>query len=187
MVGVFVTLLLAAFMWTLAVSQQTAGVVARHAHQLLARTAVELAESALDECLADLTSILRRRLGSKNARHELLGLSRAGGPRLGPERWGSLYSGDSFAYPPHRTLELVRDLGVGVELSPVTVRFLYFDTTINHGQLELSVLARARRGGRLSLAREVSTRFNVSLFSDGVSFHIHPVPVQLRVQRQASR
>lgn len=171
----FTGLLVGALGVVLAVSGQASSTRSLQAGAIQGRLAAELAESAIDECLAGLPKMLAARFpGDVRASFQ-----------SGSE--GGLVSssvlGTAWVFEPARTTALVRTESPGIQLTPVTVRPLYYNTLRNYGEIELSCGAMFKLLGARQLYRRVSTRHYLQLDGDGRTFHVNAVSTQVTVDR----
>lgn len=165
----------------LAVSAQADGT--RKAYQLhtQGRYAVELAQSALEECLADFGRTLSARMGPGEQRTALLSRLRAGGGEVsGAEVLGF----DAVSYQPERTAALVAGERLPFELAAVVIRPLSYTMVPNRGQVELTAEVRFRGpGARIVTRRVIALHHMLMEAPRGERFRVHPTAIQVRVDR----
>jgi hypothetical protein len=154
----------------------------RQVQETLAQTryAAELAESCVDECLADFTQVMGQRTGGRDMRAQLMSSSQSG--KVPPE---SMDGGANFSYAPRRTLKLVDSGGIPVKLSPVTVQLLYYSTLQNYGEVDISAAASCCIGTGRNSDRRVTGRYFFVLNADGRTFRVNPVASQCVVDRSS--
>jgi hypothetical protein len=144
------------------------------------RYAAELAESCLDECLADFTQTMVQRTAGRDMRSALM--SAAQGGRVPP---GAIGGAATFSYVPRRTLALINADCKWVTLSPVVVQLLYYSTLQNYGELDISATASSKIGGRRKSFRRITSRYYFVLNTDGRTFRVNPVASQSLVDRSS--
>jgi len=175
-----VAMLLAAGLIAMAISVQSGATRSIYAAVALGRYAGELAESAVDEALAEFTPTMSGRLPSPDMRSHLLRQA-TGGKVDGRAILGS----DGFAFSPARTLELIREGRIGVKVSDVGVRLLFYSTVQNYGQVDLTCHATYRHGGGRELFRRGTSRHYFVLDADGKTFRVNPVACSFLVDRSS--
>lgn len=176
----FVGMILGVAVVVMSISSQSSGARSAQASVTMGRYAAELAESAVDECLADFTTFVETKFTGKDPR--ALFLEKASGGVVPAEA----ITGDAaWTFPPERTEKLIKDTRAGVKLSPVNVRPLYYSTVQNYGEVELSVFATYRLGGARELYRRVTARHYFVLDADGRTFRINPVAFSSLLDRSA--
>lgn len=175
--AILIALVLAAAVVAMALSQQASSTRAVFAAQTMGRLALELVESAIDECLADFPRAFSVGLAGQVFRDRILGLGIpvANGPQVvGLESW---------RYAPGRTFDLVEDQNLDVQITPVTVRPIYYSLAVNHGEVELSASA-LFTVGRRAVYRQITSRHYMVVDGDG-SIRVNPVGLQKIVDRSA--
>jgi hypothetical protein len=178
---VCVGLLLAAAAIVMAVSGQASMTRTVQATTTVGRYAVELAESAIDECLAEFSLFIAGRMRGQDLRALFLANAKGGvvpaAAITGGKRW------EFFA---HLSTSLAEEQQTSITLSMVTVTPLFFSTVQNFGQVELSCQTRYRLHGASELCRRVSSIHYFVLDADGRTLRINPVALQVTVDRRAS-
>jgi len=178
---VFLALLLGAIVVVMAVSSQSSSGRAVNTAVATGRYATELAESAVDECLSEFTDVVAGQFPSDNRRQDLISRAK-GGTIGGPELFGI----EAFEFVPYKTLSLVEQAKVGILVSPVKLKPIYYSLIHNYGELELSC-ATSHLVGRRQIYRRVSSRHYIILNTDGRTFRINHVASRFVVDRSQDR
>lgn len=144
------------------------------------RYAGELAESALDECLAEFPRLMLSRTGGKDMRAVLMGQTLSA--KVSPEQLGGAAT---FTYDPKRTLKMLEKERLGIKVMPVVVQLLYYSTLQNYGEVDITSYASFKLSGGRELFRRVTARHYFILNTDGRSFRINPVASQCLVDRSS--
>jgi len=176
----FLALIGGAIFVVMAISNQSSSSRSINAAFVLGRYATELAESAVDECLAEFMELTTREFPSQNRVADLTGKAE-GGVVPGANVFGK----PSFSWPPQGTLSLVAQGKMGFNVSPVTIKPLYYSTVQNYGEIELSCHTSCRLSGKRELYRRVTSRHYFLLDAVGQGFRINPVASRFVVDRSA--
>lgn len=174
-----VALVLAGLTVVMALSFQAAGTRSTFAALTTGRHAAVLAGSAVEETLAELNTLLREKVGSRDLRADLPGKA-TGGRVDGPDVLGV----PSFTYPPARTRELLAAGARGIEISDVVIRPLYLDTVTNHGAIELACSATRPKGTGPQVTRRVMARYFFALDGSGKRIRVDPLPFSKALDRR---
>jgi hypothetical protein len=176
----FVGLIVAATGLVLAVSTQASTTRATQATTTMGRYATELAESSIDECMVDFTQFVSDKMRHRNVRQFFLAQAKKGIVAA-----DAITDGTSWEFVGRLTNQLAQEQQLGINLSPVTVRPLYFAIVQNFGEVELSCHASFRMGGARQLYRRVTVKHYFVLDADGHTLRINPVASQVSVDRRA--
>ena len=163
----------------MALSSQSSSARSAQASTTLGRYAAELAESALDECLADFTSFLAEKMNGRDPL-ALLSANAAGG--LVPAAV-FLSGAPSWTYAAPRTEALNREAHSGIKVSPVTVKPLYYSIVQNFGEVEISCFTTYRLAGARELYRRVTAKHYFVLDADGQTFRVNPTALSMVADR----
>lgn len=167
----FIGMILGVAVVVMALSSQSSTARAGQASTTMGRYAAELAESAVDECLADFTDFMAAQLTGQDPRQFLLDKQQGG---VVPA--ASLTAGaPSWSFKALRTEQLMKDGRTGIKVSEVTVKPLYYSTVQNYGEVELSCHATYRLMGVRELYRRKTARYWFVLDADGQTFRVNPV------------
>jgi len=175
---VFLALILAAGVVVMALSQQASSTRGLQEAFLNGRFGTELAESAIGECLAEFTGIMNARLGSQNIR-TLFASKARGNIIVGPDIAGA----PSWTWEPMRTLLLITEKRMPIQLSPVTIRPLRYRTDLNYGFIELSCVATLALPNGRKITRRVASRHYFGLDGDEKTLRVNAVGYQLHIDR----
>lgn len=176
---VFLGLILGVAVIVMALSSQSSTARGAQASTTLGRYAAELAESAVDEALADFTSFMNEKMNGQNPR-ELLATKAEGG--VVP---AAVFTGGaaSWSYTAPRTDTLNQQGKTGIKVSPVTIRPLYYSIAQNFGEVELSCYTTYRMAGVRELYRRVTAKHYFVLDADGQTFRVNPTPLSVVADR----
>ena len=159
----------------LAISSQSQSTRSLQVGAVQGRLAAEFAESGIDEALAEFTKSMDMHFGG-DARARIAGAAQGG------QVPGSALGGD-WTFFPARTAALMTKSQTPIQLSPVAVRPLYYNTVSNYGEVDLSCCASFKLAGNRQLFRRVTTRHYFQLVADGKTFLVNPVSNQINVDR----
>lgn len=176
---IFIGMVLGVAVVVMALSTQSTTARSAQASTTMGRYAAELAESAVDECLADFTDFLAQKIPGQDPRQLLLDRAQGGVVPTAALTGGA----PSWAYAAERTEKMQKDGRTGIKISPVTVRPLYYSTVQNYGEVEISCFATYRLMGLRELYRRVTARHWFVLDADGRTFRINPVASSAIVDR----
>jgi hypothetical protein len=174
---VLIGLVLAAATLVMALSQQATTAKSVYAAHVQGRYCNEMAESAIEECLADFRKAFAAGARDQNLRERLLAKG-AGGAVFG----GDIVGQESWTYAPKRTLAAVADLTLGFSVSPVVVRPLSYGLQVNFGEVELAATASFPLTRERKIYRRVRSKFYFTIDSSGV-VRVLPVGVHTAVDR----
>lgn len=163
----------------MALSSQSSTARSAQASTTLGRYAAELAESAVDEALADFTSFLAEKMNGQDPR-QLLSDKAEGGVVPAAALTGGAAS---WSYAAPRTDTLNQHGKTGIKVSPVTIRPLYYSIAQNFGEVEFSCFTTYRLGGVRELYRRVTAKHYFVLDADGQTFRVNPTPLNVVADR----
>ena len=176
----FAGLVMSAAAVVMAISGQSSSARSVHVAHVQGRFATQLAESAVEECLADFDRAFGARVPKGTFRARLM--SAANGA-IAP---GSAVAGvPSWSYAPERTLALLKELKTSMELTPVSLTPLYYNVPGNVGEIELSAGVSWSITRDRVVYRRVRLRCYITADGDG-SIRVNPVGTQSVVDRSAS-
>ena len=176
---VLIGLVLAAATVVMALSQQSSTAKSVYASHVQGRYANEMAESAIEECLADFRKAFADGLRGQNLRDRLIAKG-AGGAVYG----GDIAGQESWTYSPARTLKAVADLKLGFVVNPVVIRPLNYGLQVNHGEVELSATASYPFTRERQIFRRVRSKFYFTIDSNG-QVRVLPVGTHTAVDRSS--
>jgi hypothetical protein len=176
---VLIGLVQVAMIVVMALSSQGATARSVYASHVQGRYATEIAESAVEECLANFGKAFDAQLGQRNLRDLLLARreNRVNGPDiLGVESW---------SYNPAFTLAAITDLKLGFKLNPVTLKPLWYDKSTNTGQIEISAICSFSLSRGRTLFRRLRVVHPVTIGPNGASVRLLPIADSVIVDRSA--
>jgi len=187
---IFLALIIAATTVIMAVSGQSATSRAVSTSAALGRYATEMSESAIDECLAQFGRFLHEQFPSSDWRKEW---TVRGGEAGGVIRDAQVLGVPQLTFSPEKTWKLTKDLQIGLVVSKVIIRPLYYSTLQNYGEIELSCFTTYHASGRRELYRRVTSHHYVVLDAPISSLgrqpflRVNAVPRQSTVDRSAEQ
>jgi len=173
----FVALIMGAFVLVINVAGQATMTRSVSIAALQGRYALEMAESAVDECLADFSTVISQVVSQRDL-YSHIRSEAAGGVVTGEAVMGV----STLTYTAVQTPKIMSAEGIDVRLSDVSVRPVYYGTVNNYGEVELCCQASYKLGKR-ELFRRVTARHYITLDVNGKTFRVNPVPCRFVVDR----
>jgi len=176
----FVVMIMGVLALVINVAGQASMTRSLNASAIQGRYAIEMAESAVDECLADFGKTIAPMVSGRDLRAEMLAAARGGVvPGAAILRQGLL------VYTPVQTPRIIGSEKLGVKVSRVTIRPMYYSTLHNYGEVELTCQASYEMAGKRELFRRVTARQYITLDANGRTFRVNPVPCRTVADRSS--
>jgi len=164
----------------LAISGQSGATRSAYAGVVLGRTATELADSALAECVAELSGVLSAPPGT-DVRARLK--AAAQGDRVA----GADVAGQGvYTYEPTRTRALIAADHLPCELAAVRVTPRFYLLAENRGELEVEARCTCHVSGRRTLVETVREWHAFSIESDARTFEVIALPGRRALGREGA-